>query len=97
MSAETIERWLIAACIAPGSSTTGTTGGQSMLCLSSPGFQIAATILLGEKIKANSWVVGVKVFADHIWQRVLPGEYQSLLYRGARFACPKSSIWVRWK
>jgi len=54
----------------------------------------AATILLGEKIKANSWVVGVKVFADHIWQRVL---YQSLQYRGARFACPKSSIWMRWK
>jgi hypothetical protein len=57
----------------------------------------ASTIILGEKIKANSWVVGVKVFADHIWQRVLSGEYQSLLYRGARFACPKSSIWVRWK
>jgi hypothetical protein len=30
-----------------------------------------ATILLGEKIKANSWVVGVKVFADQIWQKVL--------------------------
>ena len=56
-----------------------------------------AKILLGEKIKANSWVVGVKVFADHIWQRVQSGEYQSLQYRGARFACPKSSIWVRWK
>ncbi|MCX6675437.1 MAG: hypothetical protein NTW84_03355 [Methanothrix sp.] len=56
-----------------------------------------ATILLGEKIKANSWVVGVKVFADHIWQRVQSREYQSLQYRGARFACPKSSIWMRWK
>ena len=31
-----------------------------MLHLSSPGFQREATILLGEKIKANSWVVGVK-------------------------------------
>jgi hypothetical protein len=55
-----------------------------MLRLSSPGFQRAAMILLGEKIKANSWVVGVKVFADHIWQKVLPGEYQSLQYRGGR-------------
>jgi hypothetical protein len=68
-----------------------------MLHLSSPGFQREATILLGEKIEANSWVVGVKVFADHIWQRVQSGEYQSLQYRGARFACPKSSIWVKWK
>jgi hypothetical protein len=44
-----------------------------MLRLSSPGFR-KATILLGEKIKANSWIVGVKVFADHIWQKVLSGE-----------------------
>jgi hypothetical protein len=51
----------------------------------------------GEKIKANSWVVGVKVFANHIWQRVQSGEYQSLQYQGARCACPKSSIWMRWK
>jgi hypothetical protein len=32
--------------------------------------QREATILLGEGIKANSWVVGVKVFADEIWKKV---------------------------
>ncbi len=41
-----------------------------------------ATILLGEKIKANSWVVGVKVFAGHIWQKVLSGEYQTFSIGG---------------
>lgn len=33
--------------------------------------QREATVLLGERIKAKSWVVGVKVFADHIWHKVL--------------------------
>jgi hypothetical protein len=58
---------------------------RSMLCLSNPGFR-EAMILLGEKIKANSWVIGVKVFADHIWQKALPGEYQSFSIgeRGSR-------------
>jgi hypothetical protein len=48
-------------------------------------FQRDATILLGEEIKANSWVFDdVKAYADHIWQKVLSGEYQSLQYREAR-------------
>ena len=49
--------------------------------------QREATILLGEKIKANSWVVGVKVFADHIWQKVLSGEYQSFSIGGRGCGC----------
>ena len=36
-----------------------------------------ATVLLGERIKVKSWVVGVKVFADHIWHKVLSKKYQS--------------------
>jgi len=50
--------------------------------------QREATVLLGESIKTNSWVVGVKVFADHIWQKVLSGEYQafSIVGRGVRMA-----------
>ncbi len=50
--------------------------------------QREATVLLGEKIKANSWVVGVKVFADHIWEKVQSGEYRSFSIggRGVRVA-----------
>jgi hypothetical protein len=50
--------------------------------------QREATTLLGESIKANSWVVGVKVFADHIWQKVQSGEYRSFSIggRGVRVA-----------
>ncbi len=47
------------------------------------------TILLGEKIKANSWVVGVKVFADHIWQKVLSSEYQSFSIGGRGVLVPR--------
>jgi hypothetical protein len=48
--------------------------------------QRETTILLGETIKANSWVVGLKVFVDHIWKTVLSGEYQSFSigWRGVR-------------
>jgi hypothetical protein len=67
-----------------------------MLCLSNPGFRVAM-ILLGEKIKANSWIIGVKVFADHIWQKVLSGEYQSFSIKGLQRSCLKSSIWIKWK
>ena len=51
-----------------------------------PRIQREMTNILGEKIKANSWVVGVKVFADHIWQRVQSGEYHasSIVGRGMR-------------
>lgn len=58
-----------------------------MLRLIESWIQREATILLGEKIKANSWVVvGVKTFADHIWQKVLSEEYQSfsIVGRGVR-------------
>ena len=50
--------------------------------------QREATTLLGESLKANSWVVGVKVFADHIWQKVQSGEYRSFSIggRGVRVA-----------
>jgi len=47
------------------------------------------TILLGEKINADSWVVGVKVFADHIWQKVLSGEYQSFCIGGRGLQGPE--------
>jgi hypothetical protein len=47
------------------------------------------TILLGEKIKANSWVIGVKVFADHIWQKVLSKEYQSFSIGGRGVRVPR--------
>lgn len=51
--------------------------------------QREATTLLGEKIKANSWVVGVKVFADKIWQKVLAGEYQSFSIGGRGVRVPR--------
>ena len=47
------------------------------------------TVLLGERIKARSWVVGVKVFADHIWQKVLAGEYQSFSIGGRGVRVPR--------
>ncbi len=51
--------------------------------------QREATILLGEKIKANSWVIGVKVFADHIWQKILSGEYQAFSIGGRGVRVPR--------
>ena len=51
--------------------------------------QREATVLLGEKIKAKSWVVGVKVFADHIWQKVLSKEYQSFSIGGRGGRVPR--------
>ena len=51
--------------------------------------QREATVLLGEKIKAKSWVVGVKVFADHIWQKVLSKEYQSFSIGGRGVRVPR--------
>jgi len=47
------------------------------------------TVLLGEVIKAVSWVVGVKVFADHIWQKVLSGEYQAFSIGGRGVRVPR--------
>ena len=47
------------------------------------------TVLLGEFIKAISWVVGVKVFADHIWQKVLSGEYQAFSIGGRGVRVPR--------
>jgi uracil-DNA glycosylase family 4 len=47
------------------------------------------TVLLGEVIKAISWVVGVKVFADHIWQKVLSGEYQAFSIGGRGVRVPR--------
>jgi hypothetical protein len=67
-----------------------------MLSMSSPGLQ-RGYILLGEKIKANSWVVGVKVFADIIWQKVLSGEISVVQFSGLQRACLESSIWIKWK
>ena len=51
--------------------------------------QREATVLLGEKIKAKSWVVGVKVFADHIWEKVLSKEYQSFSIGGRGVRVPR--------
>ena len=51
--------------------------------------QREATVLLGERIKAKSWVVGVKVFADHIWQKVLSKEYQSFSIGGRGVRVPR--------
>lgn len=51
--------------------------------------QRKATNLLGEKIKANSWVIGVKVFADHIWQKILSGEYQAFSIGGRGVRVPR--------
>ena len=47
------------------------------------------TVLLGEVIKAISWVVGVKVFADHIWQKVLSREYQAFSIGGRGLRVPR--------
>jgi uracil-DNA glycosylase family 4 len=47
------------------------------------------TVLLGEFIKAISWVIGVKVFADHIWQKVLSGEYQAFSIGGRGVRVPR--------
>ena len=51
--------------------------------------QREATVLLGERIKAKSWVVGVKVFADHIWEKVLSKEYQSFSIGGRGVRVPR--------
>ena len=51
--------------------------------------QREATVLLGERIKARSWVVGVKVFADHIWEKVLSKEYQSFSIGGRGVRVPR--------
>ena len=51
--------------------------------------QRETTILLGEEIKANSWVVGVKVFADDIWKKILSGEYQSFSIGGRGVRVPR--------
>jgi len=51
--------------------------------------QREATVLLGERIKAKSWVVGVKVFADHIWQKVLSKEFQSFSIGGRGVRVPR--------
>jgi len=51
--------------------------------------QRKATVLLGERIKAKSWLVGVKIFADHIWQKVLSKEYQSFSIGGRVVRVPR--------
>ena len=51
--------------------------------------QREATVLPGERIKAKSWVVGVKGFADHIWEKVLAGEYQSFSIGGRGVRVPR--------
>lgn len=51
--------------------------------------QREATVLLGEAIKAYSWIIGVKVFADHIWQKVLSGEYRSFSIGGRGVRVPR--------
>ncbi|NPV63665.1 MAG: hypothetical protein HPY61_13760 [Methanotrichaceae archaeon] len=51
--------------------------------------QREATILLGEAIKACSWVMGVKVFADRIWAKVKSGEYRSFSIGGRGLRVPR--------
>jgi len=48
-----------------------------------------ATILLSEKINANSRVVGVKVFADHIWAECPVRRISVASVSGALFAFSK--------
>ena len=47
------------------------------------------TILFGEPIKAISWVIGVKVFADRIWAKVKSGEYRSFSIGGRGLRVPR--------
>ncbi len=56
-----------------------------------------ATVLLGERIKAKSWVVGVTVFADHIREKVLSKEYQSFSIGGRGGEGAEGEMWVRWR
>jgi hypothetical protein len=44
----------------------------------------------GVEIQAKSWLVGVKVFADHIRQKVLTKEYQSFSIGGRGVRVPRT-------
>lgn len=47
------------------------------------------TVLFGVPIKAISWVIGVKVLADHIWAKVKSGEYQAFSIGGRGVRVPR--------
>jgi len=47
------------------------------------------TNLFGQLVKAVSWVIGVKVFDDGIWQKVLAGLYKAFSIGGKGVRVPR--------
>ena len=47
-------------------------------------------VLFGERIRAGSWVIGVKVFAEGIWQKVRDGEYRAFSIGGEGVRVPRA-------
>ena len=50
------------------------------------------TNLFGQLVKAVSWVIGVKVFDDVIWQKIKSGVYKAFSIGGKGVTGPKSTI-----
>jgi hypothetical protein len=47
-------------------------------------------VLFGERIRAGSWVIGVKVWAEGIWQKVRDGEYRAFSIGGEGVRVPRA-------
>ena len=55
-----------------------------------PWIQREDVVLSGERIRAGSWVIGVKVFAEGIWQKVRRGEYRAFSIGGEGVRAPRA-------
>jgi len=51
--------------------------------------QRETTNLFGQVVKAGSWVIGVKIFDDGIWQKVRSGVYKAFSIGGRGVRTPR--------